>query len=192
MDQLEQAGIIGAANGSRPREVFCKDDTELTEKLQNLNNEMFQDTTEEIYMDTYSDDYEKSSRLIRIGIDLEKEGMIDEAIKIYEKSIIPKLPMNHPYERLAILYRKKKDYENEIRVIKIAIEVFMKENEIRAKRTIDEDNSMYNQVMQALETNESIKYEDGKWAFVQYDVMSYITRLEKAKKLLEKSKTNNP
>lgn len=47
---------------------------------------------------------------------------------------------------------------------------------------------MYNQVMQALETNESIKYEDGKWAFVQYDVMSYITRLEKAQTLLDKSK----
>lgn len=190
MDQLEQAGIIGAANGSRPREVFCKDDTELMEKFQNLNNEMFQDTTEDINMDTYSDDYEKSSRLIKIGIDLEKEGMIDEAIKVYEKSIIPKLPMKHPYERLTILYRKKKDYENEIRVIKIAIEVFMKENEIRAKRTIDEDNSMYNQVMQALETNESIKYEDGKWAFVQYDVMSYITRLEKAKRLLDNSNKN--
>ena len=41
--------------------------------------------------------------------------------------------------------------------------------------------------MQALETNESIKYEDGKWAFVQYDVMNYITRLEKAQKLYKKS-----
>lgn len=43
--------------------------------------------------------------------------------------------------------------------------------------------------MQALETNESIRYEDGMWAFVQYDVMEYITRLEKAKRLLEKSKS---
>lgn len=191
MDQLEQAGIIGAANGSRPRYVFCKDDTELTEKLQNLNGEMFQKTTENTSINSYSDDYEKSSRLINIGIDLEKEGMIDEAIKIYEKSIIPKLPLKHPYERLAILYRKKKDYENEIRIIKTAIDVFMKENERRANRTIDEDNSIYNQIMQALETNESIKYEDGKWAFVQYDVMSYITRLEKAKSLLYKSSKNN-
>lgn len=115
--------------------------------------------------------------------------MIDEAINVYEKSIIYRLPLKHPYERLAILYRKRKDYENEIRVIKIAIEVFMKENERRANMVIDEDNSMYNQVMQALETNESIKYEDGKWAFVQYDVMSYITRLEKAQTLLDKSKT---
>ena len=87
-----------------------------------------------------------------------------------------------------ILYRKKKDYDNEIRIIKIAISVFMKENERRAGRAIEDDSSLYNQVMQALETNENIRYEDGKWAFVQYDVMEYITRLEKAKRLLEKAK----
>lgn len=190
MDQLEKAGIVGEADGSKPRDVFCKNDIELTEKLQNLNDEMFQETTEDTYMNSYSDDYEKTSRLINIGIELEKEGMIDEAIKVYEKSIVPKLPMKHPYERLAILYRKKKDYENEIRVVKIAIEVFMKENEKRANRTIDENNSAYNQVMHALETNESIKYEDEKWAFVQYNVMSYITRLEKAKSLLYNSNKN--
>lgn len=190
MDQLEQAGIIGTVNGSRPRDVFCKDDTELIEKLQNLNDEMFQETTTDSDIDSYSNDYEKNSRLINIGIDLEKEGLVDEAIKVYEKSIIPKLPMKHPYERLTILYRKKKDYENEIRVIKIAIEVFMKENEKRANRAIDKNDSEYNQVMQAIENNVSIKYEDGKWAFIQYDVMNYITRLEKAKVLLDKSNKN--
>ena len=63
----------------------------------------------------------------------------------------------------------------------------MKENERRAGRVIENDSSLYKRVMQALETNESIKYEDGKWAFVQYDVMEYITRLEKAQKLYKKS-----
>lgn len=129
----------------------------------------------------------ESSRLIKLGIDLEKEGMINEAIAVYEKAIIPQLPATHPYDRLMILYRKKKDYDNEVRIIKIAISVFMKENERRAGRIIEEDSSLYNQVMQALETNESIRYEDGKWAFVQYDVMEYITRLEKAQKLYKKS-----
>ena len=37
----------------------------------------------------------------------------------------------------------------------------MKENERRAGRVIENDSSLYKQVMQALETNESIKYEDG-------------------------------
>lgn len=191
IEQLEKAGIVGSSNGARPREVLCTDAEELEKKLQRLTEEMFKNTNEEKAEFKLQDEYEQKSRLISIGIDLEREGMIDEAIKVYEKSIISKLPMKHPYERLAILYRKKKDYENEIRVIKTAIEVFMKENERRANRVTDEDGSMYKQVMLALETNESIKYEDGKWAFVQYDVMNYITRLEKAKKMLEKSKTNN-
>lgn len=185
MGLLEKAGIVGPANGANLHDVLCKDEVELAERLENLSDDMFQETTKDTNIE---DNFDKSSRLVNIGIDLEKEGMIDEAINVYEKSIIYRLPLKHPYERLAILYRKRKDYENEIRVIKIAIEVFMKENERRANMVIDEDNSMYNQVMQALETNESIKYEDGKWAFVQYDVMSYITRLEKAQTLLDKSK----
>jgi hypothetical protein len=61
---------------------------------------------------------------------------------------------------------------------------------LTGRKGIEEDSSLYNQVMQALETNESIRYEDGKWAFVQYDVMEYITRLEKAKKLLESTYNN--
>jgi len=136
------------------------------------------------------DHLNNSSRLISLGINLEKERMIDEAISVYEKAIIPKKPVKHPYERLAILYRKRKDYINEIRVLTDAISVFMKENERRAGLVFDKDNSLHDMVMRAIERNESIKYEDGKWAFIQYDVMELITRLEKAKTLLGKSNIN--
>ena len=195
MEQLECAQIVGGASGSKAREVLCIDDDELASKLSVLTERQF-----EILEDKYKkeieelqlqSEYDKSSRLIHAGIDLEKEKMINEAIAVYEKVIVSRLPIKHPYERLAILYRKRKDYENEIRVLKIAIDVFMKENEKRAGRVTDENNSMYKEVMTALESNESIQYEDGKWAFVQYDVMEYITRLDKANKLLEKQKQNN-
>lgn len=36
MDQLEKAGIVGAAQGSKPREVLCIDETDLEMKLNNL------------------------------------------------------------------------------------------------------------------------------------------------------------
>lgn len=36
MDQLEKAGIVGPAQGSKPREVLCIDDTDLNLKLSNL------------------------------------------------------------------------------------------------------------------------------------------------------------
>ena len=192
MDQLECAGIVGETSGIKAREVLCKDEGELEYRLNHLEKSRFetlkQKQEKEFKEIAQQEVLNENSRLIKLGIDSEKEGMINEAIAVYEKAIIPQLPATHPYDRLMILYRKKKDYDNEIRIVKIAISVFMKENERRAGRAIEDDSSLYNQVMQALETNENIRYEDGKWAFVQYDVMEYITRLEKAKRLLEKSK----
>ena len=192
MDQLECAGIVGETSGIKAREVLCNSEGELEYRLNNFEKTRFetlkQKQEKEFKEIAQQEVLNENSRLIKLGIDLEKEGMINEAIAVYEKAIIPQLPATHPYDRLMILYRKKKDYDNEIRIVKIAISVFMKENERRAGRAIEDDSSLYNQVMQALETNENIRYEDGKWAFVQYDVMEYITRLEKAKRLLEKSK----
>ena len=36
MDQLERAGIVGPADGSKPRQVLCMDETDLQMKLDNL------------------------------------------------------------------------------------------------------------------------------------------------------------
>ena len=189
---IHQQGSTSLIQRIKAREVLCKDEGELEYRLNHLEKSRFetlkQKQEKEFKEIAQQEVLNENSRLIKLGIDLEKEGMINEAIAVYEKAIIPQLPATHPYDRLMILYRKKKDYDNEIRIIKIAISVFMKENERRAGRAIEDDSSLYNQVMQALETNENIRYEDGKWAFVQYDVMEYITRLEKAKRLLEKSK----
>ena len=191
MDQLEVAGIVSPFEGSKARDVLIKNEHELEQILERIDiverkneeNELDNSTSNKAIIDA-----ENSSRFIHIGQSLEKEGMIDEAIAVYGKSILSKIPATIPYERLMVLYRKKKDYENEIRIIKEAISVFMAENERRAGRVIEGNSSLYNEVMQALETNESIRYDNGKWAFVQYNVMDYITRLEKAKKLYQKSK----
>lgn len=60
------------------------------------------------------------------GIDMEKKGDIDGAIAVYEENISKGYPATHSYQRLMILYRKRGDYDNEIRVIKAAINVFCK------------------------------------------------------------------
>lgn len=190
INQLESAGIVSTFEGGKARDVLIKNEHDLEQILDRIDIVECKDKENEFDISIVSQtiiDSENSSRLIHIGQSLEKEGMIDEAIAVYEKSILSKIPATVPYDRLMILYRKKKDYENEIRIIKEAISVFMAENEKRAGRVIDKDSSLYNEVMQALETNESIRYDDGKWAFVQYNVMDYITRLEKAKKLYQKS-----
>ncbi|HER23847.1 MAG TPA: hypothetical protein ENO17_02145 [Candidatus Atribacteria bacterium] len=58
------------------------------------------------------------------GIEFEKEGKIDEAIKLYEKNIKEEFEGSHPYERLAIVYSKKGSLEDEIRVLEKAVWVF--------------------------------------------------------------------
>ncbi|MCF8020728.1 MAG: tetratricopeptide repeat protein [Vallitaleaceae bacterium] len=58
------------------------------------------------------------------GQELEKAGNIEKAKKLYEENIAKDFDGNHPYDRLAIIYRKEKDYDNEIRVLEHAIKVF--------------------------------------------------------------------
>ena len=54
------------------------------------------------------------------GIELEKKGKEEEAIKVYERNISLRMPATHSYDRLLVIYRKRKDYDNELRVAKLA------------------------------------------------------------------------
>lgn len=58
------------------------------------------------------------------GIQYEKQGEIDKAINVYEQNITDGYPATHSYDRLMILYRKRKEYDKEIAVIEKAIEIF--------------------------------------------------------------------
>lgn len=89
MDQLECAGIVGETSGIKAREVLCKDENELKHKLNHLEKSRFerlqQKQEEEFEEASQREIQNESSRLIKLGIDLEKEGMINEAIAVYEK-----------------------------------------------------------------------------------------------------------
>ena len=58
------------------------------------------------------------------GMGFEKEGNITAAINLYEYNVKHHFYGTHPYQRLAIIYRKQKDYKNEIRVINSALKIF--------------------------------------------------------------------
>lgn len=66
------------------------------------------------------------------GIELEKQGNLEEAIKLYEENVSGRFIGNHPYDRLAVIYRKQKDRENEQRILETAIDVFT--NDVSVKR----------------------------------------------------------
>ena len=60
------------------------------------------------------------------GIEYEKTGEIDKAIAMYEKLVRRKFDGSLPYDRLCVIYRKRKDYVLEEKVLLKAIAVFSK------------------------------------------------------------------
>ena len=60
------------------------------------------------------------------GADAEKAGNIEEAIRLYEQNVADRFDGSHPYKRLAIIYRQQKRYDDEVRVLNVAVDVFSK------------------------------------------------------------------
>ena len=59
------------------------------------------------------------------GSEYEKRGCIKDAISLYEQNILSEsYPAQYAYDRLLVLYRKQKDYQNELRVCQRAMIVF--------------------------------------------------------------------
>ena len=67
----------------------------------------------------------RTAALNNRGITAEKEGRVDEAISIYEQSINTGYPARHAFMRLAIIYHKRKEYDNERRVLEEMQKVFV-------------------------------------------------------------------
>lgn len=77
MDQLECAGIVGETSGIKAREVLCKDEGELEYRLNHLEKSRFetlkQKQEKEFKEIAQQEVLNENSRLIKLGIDLEKE-----------------------------------------------------------------------------------------------------------------------
>ena len=69
-------------------------------------------------------DLQKTAFLNNIGSSYEKEGNIDKAIEAYEECAAIGYKASHCYERLRILYKKRKDIDNMNRIIQRMEEVY--------------------------------------------------------------------
>ena len=74
------------------------------------------------------------------GIEFEKAGRIDDAIKVYEMNVFcdNPYPARHSFDRLMALYRKRKDYLHEKAVIERAVSVFPAEQKYKDRLGIVE------------------------------------------------------
>ena len=157
-----------------------------------IQDKMFDDIkAKKKQLDEFNYKIDKCAELNNKGIEYEKEGRIEEAIRVYEENMLLGHPAKHSYERLMILYRKKKDYENELRVIQTAINVRMKENERRAKKSLEYCPKYKNEIQAGFETNKEVRDETGRCIFGPYEVVKLMARLEKVKSFLNKNQQSD-
>lgn len=68
------------------------------------------------------------------GKELEKDGRLDEAVALYEDNIKPGCwPATYSFDRLLVIYHKRQDYKNELRVCRRAVSVFKKIDKYKAR-----------------------------------------------------------
>lgn len=58
------------------------------------------------------------------GTEFEKTGNFEKAIELYEENVRESYKGNHPYDRLATIYKNQNDIDNEIRILEKAIIVY--------------------------------------------------------------------
>lgn len=76
-----------------------------------------------------------AARLNNEGMAAERSGDIENAISIYERNILPGTYFTlHPYHRLCVLYRRQKDFDNEIRVIEAVLSRFDPKSESKDRQ----------------------------------------------------------
>src|SRR3954463_16407162 len=82
----------------------------------------------------------KTSKLIEDRNQAAKEAEanddFDKAIGLYEQNITEPFHDQYAFERLMVIYRKRKEYKQELRVIKKGIDVFREENKKQLEETI--------------------------------------------------------
>ena len=72
----------------------------------------------------------------KTAMQAEREEDVNKAIRFYEQNIREDHADKFAFERLMIIYRKDKEYKNELRVIKRGIEVFQKKFKERVKHSL--------------------------------------------------------
>jgi len=68
--------------------------------------------------------------------DAEQDGDTNKAVRFYEQNIKEDYADKIAFERLMIIYRRQKEYADELRVIKRGIDVFQKNMKERVKHSL--------------------------------------------------------
>jgi len=115
----------------------------------------------------------------------ELDGELEKAIKLYEQNIREDYAEEFAFERLMIIYRKQKEYEDELRVINRGIELFEQNIEEHLKHSLARhvDGKKLEQLSHAILKTSGLKKEE---LHFPDPIDKWIKRKEIVEKKLEK------
>lgn len=124
---LDKAKALLEDDITQELENFFKqiDNKNINEVSNGFSYNLIEDDVTELDLDNEENvQFDKQVERNLKGKEFEKQKDIESAIALYELNVKDEFGGTHPYDRLAILYRKQKKYDDEIRIINKAIEVF--------------------------------------------------------------------
>lgn len=120
------------------------------------------------------------SELLERAKELEAAGDTEEAAQVYQ-AIIKKDSLNeYSYNRLMVIYRRKKEYQKELSVIKSALKAFMDFHKSHVKRSLQ--NPKISRLSKSILKSTGLVDKKGKQIYQQEP----IGRWEKRRMLVEK------
>jgi|SRR3954471_15983094 tetratricopeptide (TPR) repeat protein len=111
----------------------------------------------------------------------EKNEQLDEAMKLYKDALKIEPSYELPYDRLMIIYRKQKNYKEELKVINEGIKFFQKQHENKQQQ-LSNSNKKIVQLSNALMKSVGLKDKKGKNIYYPEPIPKW----QKRKQLVEK------
>jgi tetratricopeptide (TPR) repeat protein len=123
--------------------------------------------------------------LITKAEEAENNGQLDEAVKLYREAMKVEPSYELPYDRLMIIYRKQKNYKEELKIINEGIRFFTEQHENKQKEMIGA-NKKIAQLSNALMKSVGLKDKKGKSIYYPEPVPKWQKRKQVAEKKLKK------
>jgi tetratricopeptide (TPR) repeat protein len=123
--------------------------------------------------------------LIKKAEEAEDDEQLDEAVKLYREAMKVEPSYELPYNRLMIIYRKQKNYKEELKIINEGIRFFSEQHENKQKEMIGA-NKKIAQLSNALMKSVGLKDKKGKSLYYPEPIPKWQKRKQVAEKKLKK------
>jgi len=123
--------------------------------------------------------------LIKKAEEAEDNEQLDEAVRLYRETMKVEPSYELPYDRLMVIYRKQKNYKEELKVINEGIRFFSEQHENKQKEMIG-NNKKIAQLSNALMKSVGLKDKKGKSIYYPEPVPKWQKRKQVVEKKLKK------